>query len=69
MSRPTDVKGLQPLVGPANYLTRFLEKLAGICEPFRQLTRKEAEWHWSNVHESAFEKLRSSLPSICPPIL
>ena len=50
MSRPTDVKGVQRLVGLANYLTKFLEKLADIWEPLQQLTRKDAEWHWSNVH-------------------
>ena len=33
MSRPIDVKGVQRLVGLANYLTRFLEKLVDICEP------------------------------------
>lgn len=60
MSRPTDVKGVQRLVGLANYLTRFLKKLADICEPLRQLTRKDAEWHWSDVHESAFKKIKEA---------
>ena len=62
MSRPTDVKGVQWLVGLANYLTRFLEKLqlADICEPLRELTRKDADWHWSNVHESAFKKIKEA---------
>ena len=60
MRRPTDVKGVQRLVGLANYLTRFLKKLADICEPLRQLTRKDAEWHWSDVHESAFKKIKEA---------
>lgn len=58
MSRPVDVKDVQRLVGLANYLTRFLKKLADICEPLRQLTRKVVEWHWSNVHENAFKKIK-----------
>ena len=45
MSRPTDVEGLQRLAGLANYLTRFLGKLVDICEPLRELTRNDAEWH------------------------
>ena len=57
MSRPVDVKGVQRLVDLASYLTRFLEKLADSCEPLRQLTRKDAEWQWSNVQESAFRKI------------
>ena len=36
MSRPSDVKGVQRVVGLANYLTCFLENLADICEPLRQ---------------------------------
>ena len=42
-SRPSDVKGVQRIVGLANYLTRFLENLADICEPLWQLTRKDLE--------------------------
>jgi hypothetical protein len=38
MEKPTDVKGLQRLLGMANYLTKFLENLSDICEPIRKLT-------------------------------
>ena len=58
MSRPSDVKGVQRIVGLANYLTRFLENLADICEPLRQLTRKDAEWHWNEEHENAFLRIK-----------
>lgn len=60
MRRPTDVKGVQRLVGLANYLTRFLEKLADICEPLQQLTRKDAEWQWSDAQENAFKKIKEA---------
>ena len=55
MSKPTDLKAVQQLVGLVNYLTKFLKKLAGICEPLRQLTCKEMEWQWTEVHDVAFE--------------
>ena len=58
MSRPSDVKGVQRIVGLANYLTRFLEKLADICEPLRQLSRKDSEWHWNEEHENAFLRIK-----------
>ena len=58
MSRPSDVKGVQRIVGLANYLTGFLEKLADICEPLRQLTRKDSEWHWNEEHENAFLRIK-----------
>ena len=60
MSRPSDVKGVQRVVGLGNYLTRFLENLADICEPLRQLTLKDAEWHWSEEHENAFQRIKQA---------
>jgi hypothetical protein len=40
MEKPTDVKGVQRLLGIANYLTKFLENLSDICEPIQKLTHK-----------------------------
>ena len=61
MPRPTDVKGVQRLIGLVNYLTRLLDKLADICEPLRQLTRKDTEWQWNEVHEDAFTKIKEAI--------
>ena len=58
MLRPTDFKGLQRLIGLVNYLTRFLDKLADICEPLRQLTHKDTERQWNEIHEDAFTKTK-----------
>ena len=60
MSRPSDVKCVQRVVGLANYLTRVLENLADICEHLRQLTCKDAEWHWSKEHENAFQRIKQA---------
>ena len=61
MVRPTDVKGVQRLIGLVNYLTRYLDRLADLCEPYvvRQLTHKEKEWEWSDMHEDAFARMRT----------
>ncbi|CAC5379318.1 unnamed protein product [Mytilus coruscus] len=40
MEKPTNVKGVQRLLGMINYLTKFLENLSDICEPIRKLTHK-----------------------------
>ena len=61
MSKPTDLKAVQRLVGMVNYLTNFLKKLADICEPLRQLTRKEIECQWTEVHDVAFEKIKEAV--------
>ena len=58
MSRPRDVKCVPRIVGLANYLTRFLENLADICEPLRQLTRKDSDWHWDEEHQNVFLRIK-----------
>ena len=55
MSRPSNVKGVQGIVGLANYLTRLL---ADICEPLWQLTHKDSEWHWNEEQENAFLRIK-----------
>lgn len=54
MPRPTDVKGVQRILGMVNYLSRFCRHLSDHCEVLRQLTH--SLWDWSEVHEQAFHK-------------
>jgi hypothetical protein len=61
MEKPTDVKGVQRLLGMANYLTKFLENLSDICEPIQKLTHKENEWNWTFEQDEAFEKLKEAV--------
>ena len=49
MRPPTDTKGVQRLNEFVNYLSKFLPQLADVMEPLRRLTRKNAEWTWSEV--------------------
>ncbi|KAL6471877.1 hypothetical protein MHYP_G00205270 [Metynnis hypsauchen] len=61
MPSPTDVKGLQRLLGMVNYLSKFCEHLADDCEVLRQLMHKDAVWEWSDVQENAFRKLKRTI--------
>ena len=61
MEKPTDVKGLQRLLGMANYLTKFLESLSDICELIRKLTHKENAWNWTFEQDEAFKKLKEAV--------
>ena len=61
MKRPTDLAGVQRIIGLANYLQKFLKQLSDICEPLRQLTKKETEWHWSETHDRAFQQLKDAV--------
>ena len=61
MEKPTDVKGVQRLLGMINYLTKFLENLSDICEPIRQLTHKDNAFNWTYEHDEAFQKLKAAV--------
>jgi hypothetical protein len=58
MKKPTDVKGVQRLLGIANYLTKFLENLSDICQPIRKLTHKENVCNWTFEQDEDFTKLK-----------
>ena len=43
MPPPTDVAGVQRLLGMAQYLAKFLPHLADVTKPLRELTHKDVE--------------------------
>ena len=45
MPRPTDVSGVQRIIGFLNYLSKFLPRLSDACEPLRKLMGKDVEWY------------------------
>lgn len=61
MPRPTDVKGIQRLVGMVNYLSKFYQHLSDDCEILRQLTHKDSIWEWTEVQEEAFCRLKDKI--------
>ncbi|XP_055492867.1 uncharacterized protein K02A2.6-like [Leucoraja erinacea] len=61
MPRPTDVKGVQRLVGMVNYLSKFYDHLSDDSEILRQLTRKENLWEWTDIQEGAFQRLKDKI--------
>ena len=58
MPNPTDAKGVQRLIGFANYLAKFMPHLSGVCEPLRRLLDKDTEWHWLPKHDAAMQELK-----------
>ena len=61
MPKPTDKKGVQRFLGLVNYLTKFLSKLSELCEPLRQLTHRDVEFKWTDVHDEAFDTLKKAV--------
>ena len=44
MERPTDVTGVQRIMGTVGYLAKFLPRLSEVSLPLRQLTKKGTEF-------------------------
>ena len=61
MPRPTDVIGVQRLLGMSQYLAKFLPQLSDLTKPLRELTHKEVEWMWDQPQERAFKQLQEAI--------
>ena len=61
MPRPTDVKSLLRFNGTVQYLAKFLPDLSDMAHPLRQLTRKDAEWVWSETREKAWSDIKTAI--------
>lgn len=59
--KPTDAKELVSFLAFANFYRRFINKFADIAHPLHKLTHNDVEWRWEQIHEDAFEKLKSVL--------
>lgn len=58
MPSPTCLKDLQRFLGMLNYLSPFIENMAGETEILRQLLKKSTDWQWTANHESTFCHLK-----------
>ena len=58
MPAPTDIAALKRILGMVGYLAKFLPHLSDVCEPLRQLDRKDVEWCWLEQHQDALTKIR-----------
>ena len=58
MPAPTDIAALKRILGMVGYLAKFLPHLSEVCEPLRQLDRKDVEWCWLEQHQDALTKIR-----------
>lgn len=67
MPPPTDVAGVQRLLGMVQYLSKFLPRLSDMTKPLRDLTQKETKWIWEQPHQAALEALKQAAAST--PIL
>lgn len=58
---PKSVGEVRSILGLANYCGRFIQNLATVCKPLRELTKKGKTWKWEDVHERSLTELKRSL--------
>ncbi|MCG8429883.1 MAG: DDE-type integrase/transposase/recombinase, partial [Candidatus Omnitrophica bacterium] len=61
MPAPTNIEGVRRVCGMVQYLARYIPNLSEDTEPLRELTRKNAQWKWTDIHQSAFQSIKSKI--------
>ena len=64
---PTSLQDVRRFVGIASYYRRFVKDFASIAEPLPALTKKHAQFRWSEECQAAFKELKCLLTTV--PIL
>ena len=60
-SPPTNATEVRSFLGMVQYSARFIDNLATMSEPLRKLTKKGAEWLWTETEAVAFDKMKGAL--------
>jgi hypothetical protein len=55
---PGNVNEVRSALGMFSYVRQWIPKFADLAKPLRDLTRKEAEWEWTEAHQASFEELK-----------
>lgn len=58
MPSPGDKQSLERFLGMINYLSKFIPDYSEIASPLRSLLKKDSEWLWDEVHDSAVRRLK-----------
>ena len=67
MPEPKNLRELRGLQGKLAYIRRFISNLAGRCQPFNRLMKKDVQFEWDEACSNAFERIKRYL--LNPPVL
>ena len=67
MLEPKNLRELRGLQGKLAYIWRFISNLAGWCQPFNRLMKKNVHFEWDEACSSAFSRIKRYL--LDPPVL
>ena len=60
---PKCVKNVQGFLGFANFYRRFIKDFAKLASSFKRLTRKDKEFQWTPIEETAFQAIKKAFSS------
>ena len=61
MPSPKNLHELRSLQGRLAYIRRFISNLAGRCQPFQRLMRKDTVFEWDQACQNAFDSIKKYL--------
>ncbi|XP_058070985.1 uncharacterized protein LOC131220025 [Magnolia sinica] len=61
MPPPKTLKELKSLQGKLAYIRHFISNLAGRCQPFSHLMKKDIEFVWDQACQNAFDSIKELL--------
>ncbi|KAM2766318.1 hypothetical protein COP1_022238 [Malus domestica] len=67
MPEPRNLHELKSLQGRPTFIRPFISNLAGRCQPFSRLMKKDVPFVWDKACNNAFESIKKYLSS--PPVL
>ncbi len=60
-TKPTNAGEIRSFLGMVNYMSRFIDNLATITKPLRDLTKANAKWEWGEEQEQSYNQLKEKL--------
>ncbi|KAK4400810.1 hypothetical protein Sango_1187100 [Sesamum angolense] len=71
MPEPRNIHELKSLQEKLAYLRRFISNIAGCCQPFSRLMKKDVPFQWDEACDKAFKSIKSYLmkhPVLVAPV-
>ena len=59
--QPNNAHEVRSFLGMANYSSKYIRDFATLTAPLRDLTKKDVRFEWTQTHQTAFEKLKTTL--------
>ena len=58
--RPLNRRELQQFIGVCTYYRQFMARHSNLLDPFRDILKEKNPWTWSEVHDRAFEDMKTA---------